>query len=911
MLAKGSPVIGGFSRFACCRRLAQHPPRRTYVVPSMTLNDQLVTALADRYRVDRELGSGGMATVYLAHDVRHDRKVAIKVLKPELAAVIGGARFLAEIKTTANLQHPHILPLHDSGEVAGTVFYVMPFIDGESLRDRLNREKQLPIPVAVRIATEVADALQYAHTHGVIHRDIKPENILLQNGHALVADFGIALAASTAGSRMTETGMSLGTPHYMSPEQAMGERDLDARTDIYALGCVLYEMLTGQPPFTGPTAQAIVAKVITEKPVLPSKLRSSVGEDLESAILTALEKLPADRFATAAEVSAAIVDGPGTAPRRVARRKDRDGLSWKAVSFGLAGATVLAIAVAAWAMMSRGGQTVGPVSYDAALPDSALMSFGAAAQSGYGLPFTDLSISPDGTFAVYTSARGDSTSLWYRSLRDGSAHQVAGTAGGVLPAISPDGKQIAFLNVDQVMIVPVGGGTAKPLMVSAIPAQIEWDSPAKLLIIDTDGTRLTTVDPESGPVSNRTITRCQFSKWIRGKGELACSGNMGTGYIVNPADSVSYALRVENADGSVGPVMQGSDFRIVDDKYVVYVSPEGEIHGASFDLQKRLVGRGVPLVSGVRREHSGDGQFDISASGDLVYAPGVNAGIGTLAVGRPNAEPMTLPVAPSAFQRFDLSRDKRWLAAVVQAKGNQELRIYNLRDGQSFVWLRAPLIRHPLWSPDGATLLVYVRDSSGAAIVSGNPRSNARVDTVFAHANPETVPDIDEYVDDRTVLGLHLASATVTSLDPTVRPAKPVELFRGSRFATIAPGGKLIVYQDPDGQVKVTRYPMGGDVIQVARGVEPLWLSSSEFIYRSGVTWYSMRVDPATGEPRGAPVLFTRDPRFNDTSGWSNRPSHDGGIIYVRGPEESTARYLRVLPNWVSRMKAAVDSAGS
>ena len=231
------------------------------------LLDRLKTALADRYAIERELGAGGMATVYLAHDKKHDRNVALKVLRPELAAVIGAERFLAEIKTTANLQHPHILPLHDSGEVDGTVFYVMPFVEGESLRDRLNREKQLPVADAVRVATEVAGALDYAHRKGIIHRDIKPENILVHDGRALVADFGIALAAATTGgTRITETGMSLGTPHYMSPEQAMGEREIDARTDIYALGCVVYEMLTGEPPFDGPTAQAIVAKVMASEP---------------------------------------------------------------------------------------------------------------------------------------------------------------------------------------------------------------------------------------------------------------------------------------------------------------------------------------------------------------------------------------------------------------------------------------------------------------------------------------------------------------------------------------------------------------------------------------------------------------------------------------------------------------------
>ena len=232
------------------------PPSREFLA--------LRAALADRYTLERELGAGGMATVYLVHDLKHDRQVALKVLRPELAAVIGAQRFLQEIKTTANLQHPHILGLIDSGETEHQLWYVMPFVDGESLRDRILRERQLPVGDAVRLVVEVAGALDYAHRHGVIHRDIKPENILLQDGRALVADFGIALAASNAGgSRMTETGMSLGTPQYMSPEQAMGERAITFGSDVYALGCVLYELLIGAPPFTGPTPQAIVARVMT------------------------------------------------------------------------------------------------------------------------------------------------------------------------------------------------------------------------------------------------------------------------------------------------------------------------------------------------------------------------------------------------------------------------------------------------------------------------------------------------------------------------------------------------------------------------------------------------------------------------------------------------------------------------
>src|ERR1700752_1414236 len=259
---------------------------------------RLQSALADRYRLDREAGAGGMATVYLAQDIRHARPVAVKVLRPELAAVIGAERFLAEIKLTANLQHPHILPLFDSGEADSHLFYVMPFVEGESLRARLNREKQLPVAEAVRIATEVASALDYAHRHGVVHRDIKPENILLHDGQALVADFGIALAMTTAGgTRMTETGMSLGTPHYMSPEQAMGEREITARSDVYALGCVLYEILSGDPPFTGTAAQAVVARVVTESPRSLTAQRHTIPRNIEAAVMTALEKLPADRFA--------------------------------------------------------------------------------------------------------------------------------------------------------------------------------------------------------------------------------------------------------------------------------------------------------------------------------------------------------------------------------------------------------------------------------------------------------------------------------------------------------------------------------------------------------------------------------------------------------------------------------------
>jgi serine/threonine-protein kinase len=248
-----------------------------------------------------------MATVYLGQDLKHDRKVAIKVLHPELSAVIGGERFLAEIKVTANLQHPHILPLFDSGSADGLLYYVMPYVQGESLRTKLTREKQLDIEEAVRLASQVASALDYAHRQGVVHRDIKPENVLLHDGVALVADFGIALAATKAGAtRMTATGLSLGTPAYMSPEQAMGDRDVDARSDVYSLATTLYEMLVGDPPYSGSTAQAIVAKVLTEKPVPVKVHRETVPTNVAAAIQKALHKLPADRFHSAADFAKAL-----------------------------------------------------------------------------------------------------------------------------------------------------------------------------------------------------------------------------------------------------------------------------------------------------------------------------------------------------------------------------------------------------------------------------------------------------------------------------------------------------------------------------------------------------------------------------------------------------------------------------
>src|SRR5437667_525237 len=279
------------------------------------LVERLRAALADRYTIERELGHGGMATVYLARDARHDRYVALKVLDPELAASVGADRFLREIRIAAGLTHPHILPLYDSGQAREFLYYAMPYVEGESLCDLLQREHQLPVGEAVRIAREVADALAAAHGRGIVHRDVKPENILLEEGHAVVADFGIARAIEAArGDQRTETGVVLCTPAYMSPEQASGARDLDGRTDVYSLGCVLYEVLVGEPPFSGATHQAIISKRFFEPAPHAARLRETVPDALDRVVIKAMAKLPADRFASAVDLARALAALAGAGP---------------------------------------------------------------------------------------------------------------------------------------------------------------------------------------------------------------------------------------------------------------------------------------------------------------------------------------------------------------------------------------------------------------------------------------------------------------------------------------------------------------------------------------------------------------------------------------------------------------------
>ncbi|MFN8801191.1 MAG: protein kinase domain-containing protein, partial [Gemmatimonas sp.] len=464
---------------------------------------RLTAALADRYRVDRELGAGGMATVYLAHDLRHEREVAIKVLHPDLGAALGAERFLSEIKTTAKLQHPHILPLLDSGAADGLLYYVMPYVRGETLRTRLERESQLPVADALLIAREVADALSEAHGQGIVHRDIKPENILLQGGHALVADFGIALAVQQAGGqRMTQTGLSLGTPQYMAPEQAMGDKAVDHRADQYALAAVTYEMLTSEPPHTGTNPQAIVAKLLTEAVRPATVLRPSVPAHVDAAIRRALEKLPADRFASTKGFADAL-KRPGLTGDTGFATAVRPQPRWRRLLssplWGAAGVAALATAVGI--TQRTAAPTLPVVRFSLPLADN---------QAGTVLGVGEkLAIAPDGRTIAYIAATASNGLLYVRRLDELTPRALPGTEGARAPFFSPDGKWVAFVARGKLRKVSVEGGPVTELTDGSIlpdNSGAVWTPAGDILFSRTNDTKLVgaillRVPATGGPIS--------------------------------------------------------------------------------------------------------------------------------------------------------------------------------------------------------------------------------------------------------------------------------------------------------------------------------------------------------------------------------------------------------------------------
>jgi len=865
---------------------------------------RLVAALADRYAIERELGAGGMATVYLAADLKHDRKVALKVLRPELAAVLGAERFVVEIKTTAALQHPHILPLFDSGTADGFLYYVMPYIEGETLRDKLDRETQLGIEEAVKIATEVADALDYAHRHGVIHRDIKPENILLHDGRPMVADFGIALAVSAAaGGRMTETGLSLGTPHYMSPEQATAAKEITARSDVYSLASVLYEMLAGQPPHHGGSAQQIIMKIIAEEATPVTQYRKAVPPHVAAAVAVALEKLPADRFATAAEFAAALGDATAVRATRVGAGREAGATApWRRLALGaLAAAGVAAFALVWTVLRSRG--SAGPSEYDVGLPDSAAM------WTTEGVGFA---VAPAGDFVVYQAVRDGHGEFWRRSLHDAATRRIAGTDDGWQPAISPDGARVAFLR-DRgegwtLEIMPVGGGTATTLGRGTGAARLQWLADERLQVVEGDGKRARWFDPGGGPTTSRVIEYCIMAAPLPDANAMLCGGGgRKWAYRIDIRDSTGRGRFWTDAADST-PAF-GSHFQVVGGRYLTYLSMGGDLLAAPVDLKTGRVGRAVRMATGLgRRDYSGAGTYAVSASGTLVYAQGINQAVGHLVRAGGNGLD-TVPVGRDAFLRFSFSPDGHRLAAVVEGLEGEELRIYDLRSGRRLMWVRRAEVRQPVWSPRGDRLLFSSADSVfvGSHDLSGAPELVFR--TADAFEGFIWMPD------DRVVGGLW-GPIIAAALRVGRGPATLDTILPDATFPRPSPDGRWIVYTDAAfTAIWLEPFPRDGRRYQVAAGSvdEAEWLSSSELVvqtYDAGrAVLDRVAVVPSADPPLGRRRHWLDMSGFRGTAGQSYTIAPDGRVVYVRGAAEVPVRYLRVIPHWVDRMKRAVNEA--
>ncbi len=669
--------------------------------------ERLSTALADRYRLERELGTGGMATVYLADDLKHERKVAVKVLRPELAAVIGAERFLAEIKLTANLQHPHILPLHDSGAADGVLYYVMPFIEGESLRDRLRREKQLPIEDAVRLTREVAGALDYAHRRGVVHRDIKPENILLHDGRALVADFGIALAASKAGgSRMTETGMSLGTPHYMSPEQAMGEREITARSDVYALGCVLYELLTGDPPFTGSTAQAIVARVVTESPRPLATQRHTILPHVEAAVLTALEKLPADRFASAAEFAAALAT-PGYAPSATRAMPAVKALARPWTPLGVAGWALAAAAAGAalWGWL-RPPAALPVLRYSMALPKDEWL----AEVRG-----TRIALSPDGSRLVYVGTGPEGSQLWLRPRNQLHAVPIPGTERSTVPFFSPDGNRVGYIldGNTEMRVVTLNGAPPITIADSGIGADgATWSSDGSiyydgltaggttgLMRVGASGGRLeqvTTVDTARGEVDHF---------W-----PVALPDGRGVLFTIQRrnARQASDVAVLDLETRTYHTLVQGLTARYAPSGHLVYVTATGDLLAVPFDLTRLAVaGEPVSLTTGIAGRAFGAVDLALSQSGTLMYQLGARqtAPRELVYLTRDGTASVIDSGLAGDFQTLALSPDGRQVALSKVDGVDHQVWVKQLPRGPlSKLTFEGNLSWRPVWTPDGRSI---------------------------------------------------------------------------------------------------------------------------------------------------------------------------------------------------------------
>ena len=883
----------------------------------MSTQSRLTAALADRYRLERELGAGGMATVYLAHDLKHDRDVAIKVLHPDLGAALGGERFLSEIRTTARLQHPHILPLLDSGEADGLLYYVMPLVNGETLRARLERDRQLPVDEAVRTAREVADALGYAHGLGVIHRDIKPENILLQGGHALVADFGIALAVQQAGGqRMTQTGLSLGTPQYMSPEQAMGERTIDARSDVYALGAVTYEMLAGEAPFTGPSVQAIVARLITEEPRPLSAQRKAVPDHVEAAVLRALEKLPADRYATATEFAAALGNATGATVSTARTRAVATASRSNRTTLLLGGVTALSLAIAAFAWV-RPSPAPRPEWQTIVLSDTMETDF----------PGSLVAISPNGEDIIFRKAIQNSP-LWLKRAGQLEAVPIAGTERGATPVFSPDGEWIAFTADRQLKKVRLDGGASMLLADSTTSQEyaIAWLDDGTILYPSPDGTSMRRVSASGG-----SYAIAHADSALLGYGLVnitALPGSRGALMSVctsNCASSVLSVLSLENGTLTrlLPDVLKGW---YLPNGYLLYIRTDFTAMVVPFDLDKLVItGPATTVLDGalVHATFRTVPLLALSRNGTLLFARGVGgSGAGELVRVDRQGEVTRIDTSWSgAFNSFALSRDGRRMAVGNNTSGGG-LSIYLKQlDRGAFTRLSfGGQDRRPTWSPDGSTI-AFIRDSLNGGGVYGIATDGSGGERVLARISrpiQEVVWSPDgEWLVVRTDNGTAGAGDLVALR--TSDPATEVPL-AASKFTemhpAISPDGRWLAYiSDETGanEVYVRPFPSPtGGRWQVSNGggTSPAWSPDGRelFFIDNANRMVAAELRTATGlEVVGLRPLFEVRGFALDVFHQSFAVAADGkGFVMLRQVStgaQATKPTIVLVRNWIAELE--------
>lgn len=801
--------------------------------------ERLNVALTGRYRVERKLGEGGMATVYLADDLRHERKVALKVLKPELAAVVGAERFLAEIKTTANLQHPHILPLFDSGEADSFLFYVMPFIEGETLRDRLDRERQLPIDEALGIATAVANALQAAHEAGIVHRDIKPANILLSRGEPLVADFGIALAvgAAAGGNRLTETGLSVGTPYYMSPEQATGDQVVGAASDIFALACVLYEMLVGEPPYPGSTAQAVLGKIIQGVPVSATAVRKTIPFNVDAAIRKALEKLPADRFTGANQFAKALADPAyrhGTAPGGAEAAGSG---KWKRVALGVSGVTVALAAGLAFILLRP------------ATPE-AVERFALLPLEGQATNY-EFDLSDDGSSVVLTLTESGVSRLAVRRLGELAPAPIAGTEQAFAPVVSPDGTEVAFIAGSTLKVAPIRGGVVRTLTDSAFCCT-RWAEDGNISY-STNTRTIARVPSAGGPVESLT-TIAGGEDGQHGDFELGPDGDVAVFTVWGSPFRVE-AIRLSTGERKV--VTPGMKPFLVDGRYLIFGSIDGQVLAARFDAKTMaLDGPAVPLVDGVRVDGDNYPYFSVARNGTLLYWTGPSTAGNDGRVVRVDRAGNVIPVDPGWLFNpgtpevaLAVSPDGKRLAVKITSDGNDDIWVKQLDQGPlSRLTFDEGTDRRPRWSRDGRSITYNSsrKDGSGYDLwtqpADGTGSPEVLLDLDGSILEVQVTPDGSDYLlrlgGTQNVFGVR----DIVSVHKGETELKPIAAESyDEKAVALSPDGKWVAYESTEtgrDEIYVRPYPnaqSGKWQVSTSGGINPKWAHSGrELFYVNG-----------------------------------------------------------------------------